>query len=419
MLITLEVSRLVARFLGKIDPTGVDRVSLAYVRFFNSIGADLQRPVRALVRSHGMTGIFSPACSRELFEILLLGHRVAADRMWPCLWRGISTCILHINGRRDLLLVTAHQQVETHFFGLHLLWHGVKPIYFLHDVIPLTHPQYCRPSSEMIHQRRLKRMLTGVGLISNSQQTTQQLMRFAGNLYPEKVDLMPPLLTAGLAIRFDEPFSNKANTLAGRAKFAKAPVDSSQENCHQLPYFICLGTIEPRKNHSLLLRVWRELLASHPIESIPQLRVIGQTGWDCIEIEQEMLDSSWHHGKVEWLRSCSDDELADQLMGCRALLFPSHVEGFGLPLAEALAAGVPAIVSDLPVFREFAGLVPEYLDPTDAREWLRAVVSYAESVSQRRDDQLHRMSDWHPPSWDAHFEKLMPWLEQLWRRQCN
>ena len=63
----------------------------------------------------------------------------------------------------------------------------------------------------------------------------------------------------------------------------------------------------------------------------------------------------------------SDSALPTLLAGARALLCPAFVEGYGLPIAEALALGVPVICSDIPVFREVGRNVPEFLDPLDGR----------------------------------------------------
>jgi glycosyltransferase involved in cell wall biosynthesis len=117
---------------------------------------------------------------------------------------------------------------------------------------------------------------------------------------------------------------------------------------------------------------------------------------------------------VEERRGLSDSEVGVWLHGARALLLPSLAEGFGLPLAEALASEVPVICSDLPVFREVGGDVPEYLDPLDFPAWLDAVLEYSRPDSLRRAAQLERLVDWRAPRWADHFsavEQLFTSLE--------
>jgi len=84
-------------------------------------------------------------------------------------------------------------------------------------------------------------------------------------------------------------------------------------------------------------------------------------------------------------------------------LVPSFVEGFGLPLVEALARRVPVIASRLPAFQEMAGEIPEFLDPLDGPAWQQAIRDYMQPDGQRPQLQRQRMSGYAAPTWSAHF----------------
>ena len=86
---------------------------------------------------------------------------------------------------------------------------------------------------------------------------------------------------------------------------------------------------------------------------------------------------------------------------------PSVAEGFGLPVAEALGCGVPVIASGLPVYREFAGDVPDYLEAHDVSGWAAQVEAYCEPGSTARLAQLARLEGWQPP---CVFERRNGWL---------
>ena len=408
MQIILDVSRLVSRFLEKIEPTGVDRVTLAYAQHFSTTHAD---STRALLRWRGLSGIFSARQSKVLFDVLLCGHRTASDRMAGCLVRGIVSTWFNGDGRRYLMLQTAHQDVETQEFWRIMRWHAFKPVFFVHDVIPISHPQFCRGDQENLHRLRLSKMQRSVGLITNSAASKAQLESF----YRLSGHDTPPIKVGLLGIEEHAPKS-----ATGQPSRADADIDSrAKTGDAQSPgYFICLGTIEPRKNHRLLLDVWRHLMATMPEENLPVLKIIGQSGWGCEDIEAELLDETWHRGKVQWLSDCADEELAHQLRGARALLFPTHVEGFGLPVAEALAAGTPVIASDLPVFKEFAANTPEYLNIDNLHAWAQAVMDYA-AEGERRRAQLDRIKQWQAPTWAHHFSVVTPWLEALWQEHVG
>jgi glycosyltransferase involved in cell wall biosynthesis len=168
------------------------------------------------------------------------------------------------------------------------------------------------------------------------------------------------------------------------------------------PYFVALGTIEPRKNHLLLLNLWRQLAGSMG-PAVPRLVVIGRRGWENENVLDMLERCAAIDGLVREESGLPDHEVARLLRGARALLFPSFAEGFGLPLAEALALGVPAVASDLPALREVGGEVPDYLDPLDGAAWRAAVVEYARPDSAVRRAQIARMAGWQAPSWEDHF----------------
>lgn len=101
--------------------------------------------------------------------------------------------------------------------------------------------------------------------------------------------------------------------------------------------------------------------------------------------------------------NCHDAELATWLHHAQALLFPSFIEGFGMPIVEALMLGTPVIASDLPVFHEIAGEIPDYLDPLDGPGWKRVIMDFAQSASARRNAQIERMKGYSPFTWERHF----------------
>jgi glycosyltransferase involved in cell wall biosynthesis len=225
------------------------------------------------------------------------------------------------------------------------------------------------------------------GILCNSSYTLETLRAFAaGARLP-----MPPTVVAPLASALPER-AVRPRPLA-------------------LPYFVVVGTIEPRKNHKVLLEAWLRLVEEMGARA-PRLVLIGQRSWDCAgvigQIERpELAGTVIERGVVP------DAELAAWLQHAQALLMPSWIEGYGLPIAEALAAGVPVIASDLDVFREIAGAVPEYAPPHDSARWLELVREYMEPQAPRRRAQVLRMEDFRPSTWRDHFAGVDAFLESL------
>ena len=266
----------------------------------------------------------------------------------------------------------------------------LRPVFLIHDLIPITHPEYCREGEAVRHQLRMETALRAAsGLILNSAATARDLGQFAS----DRDIAMPPSLIAWLG----------TDTKPVKAIASPAVQDR--------PYFLMIGTIEARKNHLLVLKVWQEIVTLLGNQA-PDLIVIGQRGWEAAEAIAILNDAGSLQGHVHEMTRCDDIQMSKMLAGARAMLMPSFVEGFGLPVVEALQQGVPVIASDLPVFREIAGDIPTYLDPHDRAAWASAIIEYTGDGAERRR-QLTAASGFQAPDWDKHFALVEGFLETL------
>ncbi len=238
----------------------------------------------------------------------------------------------------------------------------------VHDVIPLDFPAFTRPDTARRFETELKETAqTCDALIFNSADTATRSQHWL-----DIWGLSPASLPIPLGV---EPLP------APTAEPAAEPAE-----------FIILGTIEPRKNHQLLLDIWPEIPA--------HLHIIGQRGWRN-EAVFSTLDSSPMMGKTVFEHNNLDDaSLAHRLASARALLFPSFAEGFGYPLVEALQMRLPVICADLPCFREIAGDLPLYLSPDDKPGWKAEIL--AATHSPRKEIPANVSF----PTWEQHFAKL-------------
>jgi glycosyltransferase involved in cell wall biosynthesis len=301
-----------------------------------------------------------------------------------CLWGWINTDVAGC-----YLFNTSHTGLENKGYAALLRRWGARPIFVVHDLIPVTHPEYCGLGTRERHKARIHNVVTmGCGIIANSHDTLDALKRFSN----EAGLRLPPVVVAPLASGLTSPAP------------APRPIKGT--------YFIVLGNIESRKNHWLLLQLWRRLVERLG-DAAPRLVIIGQRGWECENVVDLLERCEQLRGFVFEQNHCSDEELVIYLHHAQALLYPSFVEGFGLPILEALSLGVPVIASDLPVFREIAGAVPEYADPLDGQRWMELIDDYADAHSVRRKAQLERMADFHPTTWVQHLNTVDEFLKQL------
>ena len=398
--VILDVSRL----LGcgrKRTPSGIDRVELAYARRWldlpdnacSFVGQELQGGFALLPRRlvSELVSVLTEAwgggeVNGTAFRRAARIAALARGRLLLGFGRSDLAQVLNSGSRLAFLLVS-HQALDRGGPIEAIRRAGCAFIPLIHDLIPVTHPEYARPGQAEKHLRRIGTTAAlADAIIVNSAATATALEPHLGGR-PQP----PPVLVAPLGIEV-------------------AP--TAPPSPPGAPYFVTLGTIEPRKNHLLLLHLWRELARSRG-GAVPRLIVIGKRGWENENVVDILERSTALRGLVEEVGQLPDRAVTELMQGARALLFPSFAEGYGLPLAEALAIGVPAICSDLPALREVGGEVPDYLDPLDGAAWRNAVLDYAAPDSAARAAQMQRLAGWRAPVWQDHFDLVDELLLQV------
>ncbi|MEJ1157105.1 glycosyltransferase family 4 protein [Prosthecomicrobium sp. N25] len=427
----LDVSRLLSR-AGRENATGIDRVELAYVR--RLLAADLdtrlvavgRTAVRVVDKARALAAIGrldrhwsgvpaadapleprlarflagapaephlpppAPGLARRLWTDLALSGAdpdAAAIRRALALGRGPTVSEAARAAGPAVYLNVSHHHLEKPWVLRSL--GGLRRTVFVHDVIPIDFPEFSRAGDADKHRRRMASVAADADLVLvNSAHTRDRvgavlsgLGRAAGGIAvaPLGIDLAP-LAAAGV------------------------PPTAAH------PYFLAVGTIEARKNHLTLLAAWRMLVARHG-PAAPRLVVVGRRGWEVEQVIDSLERSDLLRPVVCEAGPVDDAALRRLIAGARALLMPSLAEGFGLPVAEALAAGVPVLASDIPAHREVGAGVPDFLDPLDTAAWAGAVELYATPDAPARRAQLSRLAGWRPPTWEAHFAAVASLLK--------
>lgn len=391
----LDITRLMSR-AKHATPTGIDRVEMAYATHLARTAGD--RLTYVAMHPGGWHVRLPDSLARRFLADLAqawdgdtTGFRVAAIRLWTVTLLSLPRVSRSTTRHRGCVyLLLSHTNLERPASVARALTaERAQLACLVHDIIPLTHPEFMRAGIAQLHQRRMETVDALADLvICNSHATMRSL---SGRIH--RVPRGSRLLAAPLAITAPRP----------------APPGPESGS----PYFVMLGTIEPRKNHFLLLQLWQRLVRLTGSARAPRLHLVGRSGWENAHILNLLNRSPALQSTVTLATELSDREVNGLLRGARALLMPSFAEGYGLPVAEALALGVPVVASDLPALHEAGGDAPDYLDPLDGPAWLRAIQEYMDPLGKRRQAQLARIAAWQAPRWEDHFRVVLDAIDKL------
>jgi glycosyltransferase involved in cell wall biosynthesis len=399
----LDLTRLVQR-LGKGQQTGIDRVEAAYLDHFLS----LQTPVYGLVRSRlgflllnrqGMVGFQRLLAAQQLLPADLLSRitRRGDDTLARAETATRKLAFTRFSPWRLASALRKHMPTGFAYFNTGHANLGPKPMnaikaaggriaVLVHDTIPLDHPEYTRPDTIARFAEKLAAVATTADLVIHSARTTQQLTE----AHFARFGRIPQVIVAPLGI---------------------TPLIPTHTAQRPHPYFVTLGTIEPRKNHAFLLDLWQDMHRTMPPADIPHLLILGRRGW-ANEALFGRLDTLPFIGQTVFeMPDLPDGEVANLLAHSCGLLFPSHVEGFGLPPLEALSIGVAVIVPPLAIYRENLGNYPVYAGLDDSYSWMETIMRLKEGRNRQgtlgQDDVEGENHAAVVPRWDQHFKIVL------------
>lgn len=385
MTVILDISRLMSR-IRHSTPSGVDRVEMAYARgLLRLYGEDL---VFAAVHPTGRYGRLDRTVALSYLDEL--EHRWSHEdgqtgqrsipSILPWMVRLLPQRPPKATGRPVYVQVSPHHLINRAQVERILVAENARFLCMVHDLIPIEYPEYARPNGADLHHRRMETVAACAdAVIVNSAATGRSL----------------------------QPWLNRSSRtvavhvgLLGTESIAPA---SAAEPLPDRPFFVCLGTIEPRKNHLLLLNLWRQFAETMPAAEIPALVVIGRRGWENEQV-LDMLDRcpALEDTVIE-IAGCSDQRLGTLLRNARALLMPSFTEGFGMPIAEALSVGTPVICSNIAAHQEVGVAAPDYADPLDGPRWRALITDFAQK-GPHWQAQMARLPAWHAPNWEDHMQ---------------
>lgn len=266
------------------------------------------------------------------------------------------------------------------------LWSGCRSVVTVHDVTFALFPEVHEPIKRWYFPWIIRQSVRKAkSVIVVSETTKNDLV----SLYP----CIKPKIEVTL--------------LGARSLEVAAPAHSDEP---EPPYILTLGTLEPRKNLRRLLRAWCDIPAE--IRGRVCLRIAGAEGW---MLQGLRAESRWKEAGVEFLGFVDDTELGLLLKNALAVAYPSLYEGFGLPVIEAMAAGVPVLTSAVGATREVAEGAALLVDPRSEEAIRTGLQRLIHDVAFRQELSRRGAIRARDFSWQKTGDKTLAVLERFSR----
>lgn len=295
-------------------------------------------------------------------------------------------------------LVLLDSSWHANFFTLaeQLKQQGVGIISVVYDLIPLTHPQFCDAGLVKVFDQWFNWIArTADGFMAISQTVSQQVAK----------EIHTRLGSDAAQKRWHNYFHLGSEL---DLQHAKAPLHSDLLRMFEQPgsVYLMVSTIEPRKNHAYLLDSFEQLWAAG---LNVRLCIIGKIGWKCEDLVERIQQHPQWGKRLFMFNNINDSSLEYAYQHAQALVFPSHAEGFGLPLVEAMQRGLPVLASDLPVFREIGQNFMAYFNLQQPESLAHLIKTYEARGNFPADQTLEH---WQWINWQQAAEQLVNRIHQ-------
>ena len=271
---------------------------------------------------------------------------------------------------------------------------GTQVATVIHDLIPLTHPDTVVPKYAKVFRKWVNDTLTcGDFFIAVSTTVRDQVASYARRHFPER-DWDRVTFTS---FHHGTVLDQRASTSNIRRELRQALTGSGPDRTT----YLTVGTIEPKKNHHYLLDAFEQVWQRHPDV---RLCVVGMIGWKTRDIVRRITRDPRFGRRLFMFNDLNDSELDYAYRHAKALVIPSLVEGFGLPLVEALQHRLPVLASDIPIFHEVGGDYCRYFDLSRCDSLADLVVAIQ---SQADLPPIRAPEEYTPQTWEQSVRVLL------------
>ncbi len=267
---------------------------------------------------------------------------------------------------------------------------GAKVISIVYDIIPISHPEFCDDHLVLVFKKWFENSINYVDEYIAISDTVK------GNLKEYLIENYPPQKVKNL--KFDYfylggDFIKEKNNIKINNKLKQ--VFSSK------PTYLIVSTIEPRKNHKYLLdafdKLWDNGLDIH-------LCIVGRVGWKVEKLMYRIENHKLYNKNLFLFSGLNDLELRYCYNSAKMLLFPSIIEGYGLPIIESLANFLPVLASDTPIHREVGGNKIGYFNINRVNDLVKKIENIEKDGIPK---ELIEFKDFKIMSWKESAEMLL------------
>lgn len=245
---------------------------------------------------------------------------------------------------------------------------GTKIIFVIYDLIPIRFPQFCDKRHNDEFSNFFRNSLDFADMyVGISKTVMQDIVNFALESKHVRAE----------SIKYDYFYlgSDFSKSIAD-SNVRKEMKDFFQD---AMPVFLTVSTIEPRKNHSMILQAFDDLW-NKGVDV--KLCFIGKVGWKIEEFINIIKAHKMLGTKFMVFYDANDSELSYAYAHARSLIFASFAEGFGLPIIESMHYGLPVLASSLPIHQEIGGNNIEYFNSNDLEELISKIIQILQTPKE-------------------------------------
>ena len=271
---------------------------------------------------------------------------------------------------------------------------NVKIVLFIHDLIQIVNPEYVSEHANLTFTRSFSDIIQVCDLvITNSLYTANDVKHILLDSFGSTISIA----TVPLATEVSAPYKSES------IRPDVVEICSDQ-------YVLYVGTIEVRKNHVYLVKIWERLLLDG--HDVPKLVFAGKWGWQIEELRTYLESRNYLDGRIVVLNNLSDSEISELYRNCIFSTYVSFAEGFGLPIAESLSFGKTCICSKTTSIPEVGGDYCIYIDPYNLDDGYRCFKNVFEdtSIIEKKSELINLY--YKPKSWDSFCSEVYDLLKE-------